>query len=280
MAESTGNIELMTEHFGFLPLSFIDDVINAVNELIYQVAQSLEIFLEQTTGGGEETEQGIHQVETLLEHAVDKNFDIFELYTLKNIFTVPSDVTIILPHQEGCNFNIDPSCEEKLDKELEVMRKKLLTAKAFNHKLKKEMKITDIRLARYEKFHEQLSFLMVLAENYKISPIPDTMKLVSDQLNAVKNLIKLLRNQITGIMMERVLKKRKENSEVGEIEVEGEEKIPKKRAKSNHPSDNNSETCLEVKVEDDIEIKRSISDELMGTNKLESLEELQKILEI
>ena len=32
------------------------------------------------------------QVETLLENAVDRNFDAFELYVLRNVFNVPEEV--------------------------------------------------------------------------------------------------------------------------------------------------------------------------------------------
>lgn len=50
--------------------------------------------------------QGIHQVETLLESAVDKNFDLFELYVLQNTFAVRDDVNIVLEHHEVCLFDL------------------------------------------------------------------------------------------------------------------------------------------------------------------------------
>lgn len=40
----------------------------------------------------DEIENGVHQLETLLEATVDKNFDKFEIYTLRNILTVPDDL--------------------------------------------------------------------------------------------------------------------------------------------------------------------------------------------
>lgn len=39
-----------------------------------------------------EIENGVHQLETLLESTVDKAFDKFEIYTLRNILTVPDDL--------------------------------------------------------------------------------------------------------------------------------------------------------------------------------------------
>ena len=39
-----------------------------------------------------EIESGTHQLETLLNAAIDKNFDVFELYVMQNILTVhPKD---------------------------------------------------------------------------------------------------------------------------------------------------------------------------------------------
>lgn len=44
-------------------------------------------------------------METLLESTVDKNFDRFEIYLLRNILSVPEDLTgwIRLSHYEVCS---------------------------------------------------------------------------------------------------------------------------------------------------------------------------------
>ena len=34
----------------------------------------------------------MHQLETLLENTIDKNFDKLEIYTLRNVLTVPEDL--------------------------------------------------------------------------------------------------------------------------------------------------------------------------------------------
>lgn len=49
-----------------------------------------------------EIENGLHQLETLLEATVDKAFDKFEIYVLRNILTVPADllVWVRLKHYE------------------------------------------------------------------------------------------------------------------------------------------------------------------------------------
>lgn len=116
--------ELMTEHLQYAPLTLIDDVINSANAILYQSMDAFETYLRDTlipsipsststasatkkafdldasTGEAEEEKEelykelefGMAQVETLLENAVDRNFDAFELYVLRNVFNVPDEV--------------------------------------------------------------------------------------------------------------------------------------------------------------------------------------------
>ena len=111
--------ELMTEHLQYAPLTFIDDIINSANAILYQSMDAFETYLRDTvvpaipsarapagkkfeldaSGEGDETEElyrevefGMAQVETLLENAVDRNFDAFELYVLRNVFNVTEEV--------------------------------------------------------------------------------------------------------------------------------------------------------------------------------------------
>lgn len=119
MAASPSTDELLTEHFRYTPLSLIDDIINAVNTIIYRAIEAVETGLlnlppaqlgftpstfslktPQNAKGKkklddelkdrmqDEIENGCHQLETLLVDSADKTFDKFEVYTLRNILTV------------------------------------------------------------------------------------------------------------------------------------------------------------------------------------------------
>ncbi|KAI4278661.1 MAG: hypothetical protein L6R38_005190 [Xanthoria sp. 2 TBL-2021] len=119
---------LLTEHFRYTPLSLIDDIINTVNTIIYRAVEAIENGLfsippqqlgyspEKDASGKDTTmedvdhpeakdeiENGVHQLETLLEATVDKTFDKFEIYTLRNILTVPDELApwMRLGHYEG-----------------------------------------------------------------------------------------------------------------------------------------------------------------------------------
>ncbi|TRX94485.1 hypothetical protein FHL15_004640 [Xylaria flabelliformis] len=139
---SNSETELLTEHFGYPPVSLIDDVINSVNVLAERALNSIEQGLlnaspatlgfkasksqsqsqsqqddqqqqqQQQLPPAEraknEIESGTHQLETLLCASIDRNFDKFELYVLRNIFTVrPPELCnwIRLSHYDGLDFS-------------------------------------------------------------------------------------------------------------------------------------------------------------------------------
>jgi kinetochore protein Mis12/MTW1 len=114
----------------------IDDIINSVNDLVYQGISSLENGLFSTPAeklgfkpaahsgasgsisddgpeypdAKQEIEEGLHKLETLLESTVDKNFDRFEIYVLRNILSVPVDLAgwIRLSHYEVLRQTMNP----------------------------------------------------------------------------------------------------------------------------------------------------------------------------
>ncbi|PYH87724.1 MIND kinetochore complex component Mtw1 [Aspergillus ellipticus CBS 707.79] len=166
---------LLTEHFSYTPLSLIDDIINSINNLIYQAISSLETGLLSTPperlGFGHanngstipdtdddgnvvypeaqlEIENGLHQLETLLEATVDKTFDKFELFVLRNTFKIPDDLMgwIRLKHYEDLNLN-PPSDAPTLDT-ISAQRKKLHETKKLNRALKEESARNEAVLAQ------------------------------------------------------------------------------------------------------------------------------------
>lgn len=107
---------LLTEHFRYTPLTLLDDIINTVNELVFRAVNAIEEGFAGTTAeqlGFEldkktaaslpndaarrqtldelkqnEIDNGIVKLESLLNATVDKDFDKFEIYTLRNILSV------------------------------------------------------------------------------------------------------------------------------------------------------------------------------------------------
>lgn len=70
---------LLTEHLNYPPIAILDDIINAVNSILYKCTAAIETFLQtQPPCHGipdDEIELGTAKLESLLEDAVDRNFD-------------------------------------------------------------------------------------------------------------------------------------------------------------------------------------------------------------
>lgn len=160
---------LLTEHFQWTPLSLIDDIINTANELLYSTVAGVADFFQSvsppdigfhpppgvipdTDGDGnilysaaerDEIEKGIHSLETLFEHAVDRNFDGFELFVLRNIFVVKEELVawVRLQHHQGIEFlghGKDVPTAEEAARRLRELRQTLLATVALNESLKSE----------------------------------------------------------------------------------------------------------------------------------------------
>ncbi|KAF2621660.1 hypothetical protein BU25DRAFT_415854 [Macroventuria anomochaeta] len=115
-AQQQENI-LLTEHFSWPPICLIDDIINTINEVLYRCTDTFETGIssapphllgfadryaaerrppEKDEDGNDvypdaslEIEEGVLKLETLMENAVDKNFDKLEIWTLRNVLCLP-----------------------------------------------------------------------------------------------------------------------------------------------------------------------------------------------
>ncbi|KAL2853362.1 Mis12 protein-domain-containing protein [Aspergillus pseudoustus] len=164
---------LLAEHFSYTPL--VNDIINSINNLIYQAISSLEGGLLSTpperlgfshANNGStipdtdedgnvvypeaqlEIENGLHQLETLLEATVDKAFDKFEIFVLRNIFRVPDDLMgwIRLKHYE--NISLNPSPDAPTPETILALRQKLQETKKLNRALKQESARNEVIISQ------------------------------------------------------------------------------------------------------------------------------------
>lgn len=127
---------LVTEILGFSPQLLLDDIINIANNAVQDGVNGMEEFLERWAnaraerdgndwGMTQEVEQGLVAFQTLLEYHTDIAFDFFEAWSLRNIFAIPPDLPIVLPHQQNLDLTHTPERERELMDEMEDLRKKL-----------------------------------------------------------------------------------------------------------------------------------------------------------
>ncbi|KAI1393840.1 Mis12 protein-domain-containing protein [Hypoxylon trugodes] len=176
MTSTNSDTELLTEHFGYPPVSLIDDIINSINILAERALNSVEQGLlnappasigfkppKPSRGNTEqqpqldpaeaakaEIENGTHQLETLLCASIDRNFDKFEIYVLRNILCVrPPDVRdwMRLSHYDGLDFSsIDSPNAPSLDG-INHLRRKLRESMRLNALLAAERARNEKALA-------------------------------------------------------------------------------------------------------------------------------------
>ncbi|PTB66545.1 hypothetical protein BBK36DRAFT_1090036, partial [Trichoderma citrinoviride] len=177
MAASNSDYELLTEHFSYPPVSLLDDIINTVNVLADRALDSVERLLlsipphklgfkrpkQQSDQPQSQTpeeaakleiENGTHQLETLLNASIDKNFDIFELYVMQNIITVrPQDQPYMrLSHYRGLEFpdSGDASAPQQADRpspeSITALRRRLQASQKLNAVLEAEKARNDALL--------------------------------------------------------------------------------------------------------------------------------------
>ncbi|RFU35741.1 hypothetical protein B7463_g609, partial [Scytalidium lignicola] len=159
-ATNNSDTALLTEHLTYRPAALIDDIINSINTLAFKATDAVENGLlsanpvnlgfrmpDRSTEEGEaaaaaletkikhEIENGVHQLETLLESKIDLNFDKLEIIALRSILNVPLEVRdwMRLTHYEspeltdlviqGLNFTTD--ADAPTPESISLQRKKL-----------------------------------------------------------------------------------------------------------------------------------------------------------
>ncbi|KAF2726365.1 Mis12-domain-containing protein [Polychaeton citri CBS 116435] len=164
---------LLTEHFRYTPLTLLDDIINTVNELVFRAVNAVEEGFANTSPEvlgfdaspayaaqlpklktssqrekvlqqlkNDETDAGIVKLESLLNATVDKDFDKFEIYTLRNILSVGHEEEgladwVQLDHYKGLDFNA-ATAEDITPEGLQLQRKKMHETQKLNAMLKAE----------------------------------------------------------------------------------------------------------------------------------------------
>ncbi|SPO27953.1 related to MTW1 - component of the MIND kinetochore complex [Ustilago trichophora] len=109
-ASTDAHLELLTEHFGYNPKSFIDALVYLSNEHLYSIATEFENvvveLLKDVDGGELEAEQGIHAILTLMENSLDHTLDTFELYCFRSVFGIRSRQAkyMTLDHHRGLDL--------------------------------------------------------------------------------------------------------------------------------------------------------------------------------
>ncbi|KAJ7070582.1 Mis12-domain-containing protein [Mycena amicta] len=164
--------QLLTEALGFSPQLLLDDLINVANQTVQDGVNGVEDFLmkrlevKKQHDATNEIEQGLVAFQTLLEFHTDVAFDFFEAWSLRNIFAVPADLPLVMPHNQDLDLSHTPQELQQLMDEvnqmkLEVYRERKLRQELIraNHRKKAEtrwMRSLLGEISQYESMESQV----------------------------------------------------------------------------------------------------------------------------
>lgn len=245
--------EILTEHFGYQPISVVDDVINVVNDIMYKSTGEIDkvllkrrnkiqndhkekleakrrqedesdVIVSEDEDDDEaadisyteqDVKKGTAKLESLLEHLINKNYDKFEVYTMRNIMTIPEELVtggyVRLKHQEGLTID-DNTLAESQKVEDEYTRKlnevsrliernkraavdmvKIVRLSRFTKKLRSKMAAMDYNGSLMQKKRGNVGHIAPkataedqmgpkLVNQYDLKPLGDTYKFINNQI--------------------------------------------------------------------------------------------------
>jgi kinetochore protein Mis12/MTW1 len=216
----------------------IDDIINSVNILSFKCVEAVEKGLlsanptdlgfkipPQTTPEAQEAaraisetakheiENGVHQLETLLEAKIDKNFDRMELWAFRNILSVPPEIRdwVRLSHYEGLNFMQDydaPNTESVTMQRKKLRETQKLHSLLLAEKARNEATITSLKalllnqVPKKEPDEEEIYPAFAFLENKGeltgdgAHPVTTTTSFALSQLPALKSILENFRPRL------------------------------------------------------------------------------------
>lgn len=173
---------VLTEHFGYAPIALIDDVVNAANHLVYQCVGALESFLVRRHPEKDvrkEIELGTAKFETLMESVVDRAFDKYELYLVRNILTIPSELIdggwIRLGHQKGIAFGEEA---ESVGREIRDLEEEMKHELGLAEILESKLYEVNQTIQQIEAFKDIMEF----GQTREVAPLEETLAFLTDQV--------------------------------------------------------------------------------------------------
>ncbi|KOH01360.1 MIND complex subunit MTW1 [Saccharomyces eubayanus] len=196
-APTMRSTSILTEHLGYPPISLVDDIINAVNEIMYKCTAAMEKYLLSKSrigeeDYGEEIKNGVAKLESLLENSVDKNFDKLELYVLRNVLRIPEeflDANVFRLENQKDLVIVNDNEIKRSEEELREKVNDVELAFKKNEMLMKRVAKVKKLLVSIRGFKQKLSDLLKCKDDEQLQkileslkPIDDTMTLLSSSL--------------------------------------------------------------------------------------------------
>ncbi|EJT49441.1 hypothetical protein A1Q1_01463 [Trichosporon asahii var. asahii CBS 2479] len=185
---------LIHELLNFAPFNVLHDIAEHARSLIYPTVTSVEQWAQMMSSGRpefeREAEAGSYALETLLEQQVDKAFDKFTAYALRNIFSVPDGVELVMPWHKGIDFTraqhvVDNGGEEVLQGRLDDLRAKIEQARYTRHRLIMAEAVLDKKLRMAEMRRKEVGFVNDLIVEAGLHPLNEHTRSIASSLSSL-----------------------------------------------------------------------------------------------
>ncbi|KAG8854216.1 hypothetical protein FRB96_007772 [Tulasnella sp. 330] len=163
---------LLLDIAGFPVESLVDDLLDIGADAVEKATVALESYLNEhylpnfppDSEAYDKVQAGLVSFSTLLESHLDKAFDAFEHWSLRNVFAWDPKLDIVLKHQKGLDLSVTAEQETKLLTDIDELRRKVDARKRLNARLRFAVRSSNARTARSAARLEQLRFLSTLKD--------------------------------------------------------------------------------------------------------------------
>ncbi|TXT07407.1 hypothetical protein VHUM_03127 [Vanrija humicola] len=186
---------LVHELMQFSPVSLLYDIAEHAHQTAHNTVEGVEAWAAREArvrdAEEREVEVGSHALETLLETHVDRAFDTFTAYALRNAFKVPDGVEVVMPWHKGIDFARAahvvglPDGEGALVARLTDLRAQVEHARLVNHRLALAEAALDRRLEIATQRRAQVGFIADSVRDAGLAPLPDKAGDVAAALRAL-----------------------------------------------------------------------------------------------
>ncbi|GMK57299.1 hypothetical protein CspeluHIS016_0401330 [Cutaneotrichosporon spelunceum] len=185
----------MAELMGFEPYHVLSDIAEHARSAIYPTVTSVEGWARSIASGrpeyDREVDRGSHAFETLLENVIDRAFDKYTAYALRNSFAVPDGVDLALPWHSEMDFaraqfvaDLDGG-EDVLAARLASLRAKVEQARLVRYRLERAEAVLDRQLQVAQHRRNEVGFVRDAVANAGLAPLDEKAAGVVDALGSL-----------------------------------------------------------------------------------------------
>ncbi|OXG15788.1 kinetochore protein Mis12/MTW1 [Cryptococcus neoformans Tu259-1] len=172
---------LIHELVGFNPKNLGADLTETARLEMYNAVTSIDNWTNTVAKDSKsraELIHGLHALETLLETHVDKAFDMFTSWLLRNPFEFSPDLEVVLPWQKGLDFSrgeyvaTQLGGQDGLQMKLDKLRTEVEQARLVSQRLEIAEEKLDRRIEALKQRQAQVGFVKEIIDSAGLNPLP------------------------------------------------------------------------------------------------------------